>query len=301
MSSLSDYDPDPVYSADYISPLFSTSDTGDPSDPLLIMTNNVHQNATKSSTLDPVLPADTGTKGLSSTGLPPVLGEKVTFQTVGDPIPKCESSLSPNPGLIPKQHNLEEVSIQQCDDFGTSTTSRKRTPPVLEQHPAKRAAKGRKLEFSTVVVDPIDHCKVAPREIASTNDQGNAQLIGHTTPLVTIVEHLTNHGCPDVSSHLKSIDEHSRYSGSLSDVYQATWTDGTLVAVKCLRVLSNSDTPHANCARIVYMVKGFAPEYIKTLWACNACLHIYVRGLMQTAVICAHKLLPDCRICIIWA
>ncbi|KAL5634099.1 hypothetical protein ACGC1H_006062 [Rhizoctonia solani] len=70
-----------------------------------------------------------------------------------------------------------------------------------------------------------------------------AQIIGHTTPLVTIIEYLANHGCPDVTSNIRNVEEHSRYSGSLSDVYQGRWADGNLVAVKCLRALSNSDTP----------------------------------------------------------
>ncbi|CAE6538123.1 unnamed protein product, partial [Rhizoctonia solani] len=90
----------------------------------------------------------------------------------------------------------------------------------------------------------------------SASDQPNVRVIGHTMPLVTIIEYLVNQGCADVSSQLKNIDEHSKYSGSLSDVYQARWADGSLVAVKCLRALGNSDVPHGkllkNTARELY-------------------------------------------------
>ncbi|CEL61449.1 putative serine/threonine-protein kinase DDB_G0272254 OS=Dictyostelium discoideum GN=DDB_G0272254 PE=3 SV=1 [Rhizoctonia solani AG-1 IB] len=78
---------------------------------------------------------------------------------------------------------------------------------------------------------------------ASQGDQSEKRVIKHTMPLLTIIDHLMADGCANVTSQLTNIDEHSRCSGSLSDVYQAKWPDGSIVAVKCLRALTNSDVP----------------------------------------------------------
>jgi hypothetical protein len=49
------------------------------------------------------------------------------------------------------------------------------------------------------------------------------------------------HGCSNVTTQLTDIGENAKYSGSLSDVYQARLRNGTLVTVKCLRALTNSE------------------------------------------------------------
>ncbi|KAF8603656.1 kinase-like protein [Ceratobasidium sp. AG-I] len=67
-------------------------------------------------------------------------------------------------------------------------------------------------------------------------------IINRTTLLPGIVEHLVVNGCPDISEHVASIDETSKFAGRSSDVYQGRMLDGTLVAVKCLRSLVTSDT-----------------------------------------------------------
>ncbi|CAE6454768.1 unnamed protein product, partial [Rhizoctonia solani] len=130
-----------------------------------------------------------------------------------------------NPPKSPKRRNKMNtailLSIQDPEPDENSKRKRKRTRGVED-----------------------DDIPTPKRVTMSPGDQPTVQVIGHTMPLVTVVKHLVNQGCVDVSSQLKNIDEHSRYSGSLSDVYQARWPDGSLVAVKCLRALSNSDVPH---------------------------------------------------------
>ncbi|KAG9094520.1 hypothetical protein FRC06_010721 [Ceratobasidium sp. 370] len=61
-------------------------------------------------------------------------------------------------------------------------------------------------------------------------------------PLSGVVEHLVAHGCPDISQQIAAIDEGSKRAGRSSDVYWGKLHNGTYVAVKCLRALSNSDT-----------------------------------------------------------
>ncbi|CAE6487832.1 unnamed protein product [Rhizoctonia solani] len=66
-------------------------------------------------------------------------------------------------------------------------------------------------------------------------------VIEHTLPLPTVIERLAEHGCLDVTRQLTKLHSHSKWSGSMSDVYQAQLRDGTPVAVKCLRELKNSE------------------------------------------------------------
>ncbi|KAH7338152.1 kinase-like domain-containing protein [Rhizoctonia solani] len=66
-------------------------------------------------------------------------------------------------------------------------------------------------------------------------------VIEHTLPLPTIIERLVEHGCSDVRRQLTKLHNHPRWSGSMSDVYQAQLLDGTPVAVKCLREFRNSE------------------------------------------------------------
>ncbi|CAE6383425.1 unnamed protein product [Rhizoctonia solani] len=76
--------------------------------------------------------------------------------------------------------------------------------------------------------------------IGNTNEPTRT-TIEHTLPLPTIIERLVDHGCLDVTSRLTGLHEHSRWSGKMSDVYQARLLDGTPVAVKCLREFRNSE------------------------------------------------------------
>ncbi|CAE6469224.1 unnamed protein product [Rhizoctonia solani] len=64
--------------------------------------------------------------------------------------------------------------------------------------------------------------------------------IRRDTDLSTIINYLVDNGCADVTSQLMNIAEHSKFSGKQSDIYQAQLRDGTAVAVKCLRDLTNS-------------------------------------------------------------
>ncbi|CAE6454580.1 unnamed protein product [Rhizoctonia solani] len=114
--------------------------------------------------------------------------------------------------------------------------------------------------------------------LSSTNpgDQSKKRLIGHTTPLLTIIDHLVKDGCADVTLQLTQINDHSRYSGSLSDVYQARWLDGSMVAVKCLRALSNSDVPQGK------ILKHTARE----LYTWSRASHRNVLKLHGLAVVC---------------
>jgi hypothetical protein len=56
-----------------------------------------------------------------------------------------------------------------------------------------------------------------------------------------MIERLVDHGCLDMTTQLRHIDESSKYSGRMSDVYQARLYNGNLVAVKCLRGLTSSE------------------------------------------------------------
>ncbi|KAJ1305298.1 hypothetical protein OPQ81_000322 [Rhizoctonia solani] len=66
--------------------------------------------------------------------------------------------------------------------------------------------------------------------------------IKRTTTLPTIIDRLVDQGCLDVTNQLTYMDESHKYSGALSDVYQARLLNGKLVAVKCLRALTNSES-----------------------------------------------------------
>ncbi|CAE6522946.1 unnamed protein product [Rhizoctonia solani] len=71
-------------------------------------------------------------------------------------------------------------------------------------------------------------------------DEAKHTTIKRTTTLPTIIDHLVDQGCLDMTKQLAYIDESHKYSGALSDVYQARLLNGKLVAVKCLRALTNS-------------------------------------------------------------
>ncbi|CAE6533876.1 unnamed protein product [Rhizoctonia solani] len=70
----------------------------------------------------------------------------------------------------------------------------------------------------------------------------NHTTIKRTTTLPTIIDRLVDQGCLDVTKQLRYMDESPKYSGALSDVYQARLFNGKLVAVKCLRALTNSES-----------------------------------------------------------
>ncbi|CAE6458065.1 unnamed protein product [Rhizoctonia solani] len=66
--------------------------------------------------------------------------------------------------------------------------------------------------------------------------------IGLSTTLPTIIDRLVDQGCLNITKQLIYGNESHKYSGPLSDVYQARLLSGRLVAVKCLRALSNSES-----------------------------------------------------------
>ncbi|CUA73310.1 hypothetical protein RSOLAG22IIIB_05258 [Rhizoctonia solani] len=109
----------------------------------------------------------------------------------------------------------------------------------------------------TETVEEMSQYECWPGSLSYQSEQCTKKVIGHKMPLTTIIEHLVNGGCDDVTSQLTSIDEYPRYCGGLSDVYRAGWPDGTPVAVKCLRTLSNTAIPNGkilkNTARELYM------------------------------------------------
>ncbi|CAE6507525.1 unnamed protein product [Rhizoctonia solani] len=73
-------------------------------------------------------------------------------------------------------------------------------------------------------------------------DEIKHTTIKRTTTLPTIIDRLVDQGCLDVTKQLTYMDESHKYSGALSDVYQARLFNGKLVAVKCLRALTNSES-----------------------------------------------------------
>lgn len=159
---------------------------------------------------------------------------------------------SPAPRYINANAPVGFVSLQLGDHHGpsTSTTLRKQVPARLERRQAKNVTRRRRglgadhehLSQETSLT-PMGRDSPSLGVTVGAAARPTTQVIGHTMPLDTVIQHLVNQGCADVSSHLKNIDEHSKYSGSLSDVYQGRWRDGSLVAVKCLRAMSNSDIP----------------------------------------------------------
>ncbi|KAF8747555.1 MAP kinase kinase kinase, partial [Rhizoctonia solani] len=64
--------------------------------------------------------------------------------------------------------------------------------------------------------------------------------LGMTLP--TIIDRLVDQGCLNITKQLIYGNESHKYSGALSDVYQTRLPSGGLVAVKCLRALSNSES-----------------------------------------------------------
>ncbi|CAE7195130.1 unnamed protein product, partial [Rhizoctonia solani] len=78
--------------------------------------------------------------------------------------------------------------------------------------------------------------------IETQADETEHITIKRTTALPTIIDHLVDQGCLDVTKQLTYMDESHKYSGALSDVYQARLLNGKLVAVKCLRALTNSQS-----------------------------------------------------------
>ncbi|CAE6457797.1 unnamed protein product [Rhizoctonia solani] len=80
--------------------------------------------------------------------------------------------------------------------------------------------------------------------------------IKRTTTLPTIIDHLVDQGCLDVTSQLTYMDESHKYSGALSDVYQARLFNGELVAVKCLRAFTNSESKPEKIFKVVSFLLG---------------------------------------------
>ncbi|ELU39736.1 protein tyrosine kinase domain-containing protein [Rhizoctonia solani AG-1 IA] len=87
------------------------------------------------------------------------------------------------------------------------------------------------------------------RDILSDNalpppqiEQMEHVTIGLSTTLPTIIDRLVDQGCLNITKQLIYGNESHKYSGPLSDVYQARLLSGRLVAVKCLRALSNSES-----------------------------------------------------------
>ncbi|CAE6445960.1 unnamed protein product [Rhizoctonia solani] len=77
----------------------------------------------------------------------------------------------------------------------------------------------------------------ASRPASITIDAKAEFIIKRDTDLRTIIEYLVDNGCIDVTSQLTNISEY--FSGRQSDVYRSELRDGTAVAVKCLRELTN--------------------------------------------------------------
>ncbi|KAG8727909.1 hypothetical protein FRC11_012199 [Ceratobasidium sp. 423] len=79
-------------------------------------------------------------------------------------------------------------------------------------------------------------------QINVKTDEVEHITIKRTTTLPTIIDRLVDQGCLDVTGQLTYMDESHKYSGALSDVYQARLFNGKLVAVKCLRAFTNSES-----------------------------------------------------------
>ncbi|EUC67620.1 tyrosine kinase family catalytic domain protein [Rhizoctonia solani AG-3 Rhs1AP] len=79
-------------------------------------------------------------------------------------------------------------------------------------------------------------------QVNTEENDTNHTTIKRTTTLPTIIDRLVDQGCLDVTKQLRYMDESPKYSGALSDVYQARLFNGKLVAVKCLRALTNSES-----------------------------------------------------------
>ncbi|KAB5589899.1 Tyrosine kinase family catalytic domain containing protein [Ceratobasidium theobromae] len=93
------------------------------------------------------------------------------------------------------------------------------------------------------VVAVRDIMNVIYREGQTASEIGGLAhtIIKRDTSLPTVIERLEDHGCLNMTSQLGYIDENSKYSGKMSDVYQARLPTGHLAAVKCLRGLTNSE------------------------------------------------------------
>ncbi|CAE6399768.1 unnamed protein product [Rhizoctonia solani] len=66
--------------------------------------------------------------------------------------------------------------------------------------------------------------------------------ISRQMTVLEVISHLANHGCKDVSQDLEldTFDEHPISNGGCSDIYRGTMSNGTLVAMKSLRISMNS-------------------------------------------------------------
>ncbi|KAG8709926.1 hypothetical protein FRC11_005038, partial [Ceratobasidium sp. 423] len=64
--------------------------------------------------------------------------------------------------------------------------------------------------------------------------------IKHDTDLITVIEYLVQNGCADVTSQLTKVSHQYKYTGGQSDIHQGQLDNGTVVAVKCLREITNS-------------------------------------------------------------
>ncbi|KAG9100243.1 phosphatidylinositol-binding protein scs2 [Ceratobasidium sp. UAMH 11750] len=94
----------------------------------------------------------------------------------------------------------------------------------------------------------------APSPVPSPNPSLRASIIGGATPLPDVVLLLVEHGCQDITGTLdpSACGEYPISSGGFGDVYKGKLRDGSPIAIKCMRIVVNPDSPedqkHLKCA-----------------------------------------------------
>ncbi|KAG8704893.1 hypothetical protein FRC08_001962 [Ceratobasidium sp. 394] len=108
---------------------------------------------------------------------------------------------------------------------------------------------------------------IAPRGL----DVGSRMttMIGKATPLFRVVSLLIRHGCQDITQELdlSTCSEYPVSSGGFGDVFKGRLTDGSPIAIKCMRIIVNpyadGDQKHLKAAaREIYAWSKLQHRYI---------------------------------------
>ncbi|KAG8742425.1 hypothetical protein FRC11_014359, partial [Ceratobasidium sp. 423] len=181
---------------------------------------------------------------------PQAFRELTANKRSGVPPPKRVVRPLPAPTQIPGP----SVDIPQVS-YRTSQTKLHQIPqPGTDAIPPSQFGVTPFTSASFSSSQPIPHPDVTTQRDVKDNDE-HVVSISRSMTTQQIVSHLITHGCNDLSNavQLSTFGEHPVSHGGFSDIYRGNLLDGTLVAVKSLRISleSLSQNPkHLKCVQI---------------------------------------------------
>ena len=189
-----------------------------------------------------------------------------------------EVSISPQQSQY--EHNQEdpEQNKQPVEDPGTQTVVSGITPLTLRaDSPDHRRGTSNAFPHPSLGDDAKTFTSHSESVLAL--DEANVTdkpLVSREMSTTEVLHLLGNHGCEDVTDQLDT-SNFSKYpisSGGYGDVYRGAFRDGTAVAVKCLRLHTDSSEP----------TKKQLKRAARELYVWSKCKHPNVLGLTGVAL-----------------